>query len=99
MQFRILIVDDEEVIRNSIALYLRREDYQVDVCTTGEEGLRRVEEVGPDLMLLDVKLPTLGGLEVLRRAKEVTEDLIVIMMTACGSGESGGRAIGAWDSC
>ena len=41
MQFRILIVDDEEVIRNSIALYLRREDYQVDVCATGEEGLSK----------------------------------------------------------
>ena len=63
MQFRILIVDDEEVIRTSIALYLRREGYQVDVCTSGEEGLRRIEEVDPDLVLLDVKLPTLGGLD------------------------------------
>ena len=99
MQFRILIVDDEEVIRNSIALYLRREDYQVDVCTTGEEGLRRVEEVGPDLVLLDVKLPTLGGLEVLKRAKELKDDLIVIMITAFGSVESAVQAMkaGAYD--
>ena len=99
MQFRILIVDDEEVIRNSIALYLRREDYQVDECTTGEAGLRRVEEVGPDLVLLDVKLPTLGGLEVLKRAKEVKDDLIVIMITAFGSVESAVQAMkaGAYD--
>jgi two-component system, NtrC family, response regulator AtoC len=99
MQFRILIVDDEEVIRNSIALYLRREDYQVHVCTTGEEGLRRVEEVGPDLVLLDVKLPTLGGLEVLKRAKELKDDLIVIMITAFGSVESAVQAMkaGAYD--
>jgi two-component system, NtrC family, response regulator AtoC len=99
MQFRILIVDDEEVIRNSIALYLRREDYQVDVCATGEEGLRRVEEVGPDLLLLDVKLPTLGGLDVLKRAKTLKDDLIVIMITAYGSVESAVQAMkaGAYD--
>jgi two-component system, NtrC family, response regulator AtoC len=99
MQFRILTVDDEEVIRNSIALYLRREDYQVDACATGEEGLRRVEEVGPDLVLLDVKLPTLGGLDVLKRAKELKDDLIVIMITAFGSVESAVQAMkaGAYD--
>src|SRR5919198_6308876 len=99
MQFRILIVDDEEVVRNSIALYLCREDYQVDVCATGEEGLRRVEEVDPDLVLLDVKLPTLGGLDVLKRAKEMKDDLIVIMITAFGSVESAVQAMksGAYD--
>jgi two-component system response regulator AtoC len=99
MQFRILIVDDEEVIRNSIALYLRREGYQVDVCATGEEGLRRVEEVGPDLVLLDVKLPTLGGFHVLKRAKELKDDLIVVMITAFGSIESAVEAMkaGAYD--
>jgi two-component system, NtrC family, response regulator AtoC len=99
MQFRILIVDDEEVIRNSIALYLRREGYQVDTCATGEEGLRRIEEVDPDLVLLDFKLPTLGGLEVLKRAKEGKDDLIIIMITAFGSIESAVLAMkaGAYD--
>jgi two-component system, NtrC family, response regulator AtoC len=99
MQFRILIVDDEEVIRNSIALYLRQEGYQVDVCTSGEEGLHRIEEVGPDLVLLDVKLPTLGGLDVLKHAKQLKDDLIVIMITAFGSIESAVQAMkaGAYD--
>src|SRR5919109_1384812 len=99
MQFRILIVDDEEVIRHSIALYLRREGYQFEVCSTGEESLRRIEEVGPDLVLLDAKLPTLGGLDVLKRAKEVKDDLIVIMITAFGSVESAVQAMkaGAYD--
>jgi DNA-binding NtrC family response regulator len=99
MQFRILIVDDEEVIRNSISLYLRREGYQVDVCVSGEEGLRRLEADAPDLVLLDVKLPGMGGLEVLRRAKEAKEDLIVIMITAYGSVESAVQAmkVGAYD--
>jgi two-component system, NtrC family, response regulator AtoC len=99
MQFRILIVDDEEVIRASIALYLRQEGYQVDVCASGEEGLRRIEEVGPDLVLLDVKLPTLGGLDVLKRAKALKNDLIVVMITAFGSIESAVQAMkaGAYD--
>ncbi len=99
MEFRILIVDDEEVIRNSISLYLRREGYQVEVCATGEEGLRQIEEVHPDLMLLDLKLPTLGGFEVLKRVKEIKDDLIVIMITAYGSIESAVQAMkaGAYD--
>jgi DNA-binding NtrC family response regulator len=99
MQLRILIVDDEEVIRNSISLYLRQEGYQVDVCATGEAGLRRIEDVSPDLVLLDAKLPTLGGLDVLKRAKELKDDLIVIMITAFGSIESAVQAMkaGAYD--
>lgn len=99
MQFRILIVDDEEVIRNSISWYLRREGYQVEVCASGEEGLRRLEEDPPDLLLLDVKLPSMGGLDVLKRAKEAKEDLIVIMITAYGSIESAVQAMkaGAYD--
>ncbi|MBI3325945.1 MAG: sigma-54-dependent Fis family transcriptional regulator, partial [Nitrospinae bacterium] len=99
MQFRILIVDDEEVIRNSISLYLLREGYQVDACISGEEGLRRIAEDPPDLLLLDVKLPRMGGLDVLTRAKGAKEDLIVIMITAYGSIESAVQAMkaGAYD--
>jgi DNA-binding NtrC family response regulator len=69
------------------------------MCASGEEGLRRIEEVGPDLVLLDVKLPRLGGLDVLKRAKESTDDLIVIMITAFGSIESAVQAMkaGAYD--
>jgi two-component system response regulator AtoC len=99
MPFRILIVDDEEVIRTSISLYLRQEGYQVDVCATGEEGLRRLTETDADLLLLDVKLPRLGGLDVLKRAKALKDDLIVIMITAYGSVESAVQAMktGAYD--
>jgi len=99
MQFRILIVDDEEVIRTSISLYLRQEGYHVEVCATGEEGLRRIAAVDPDLLLLDVKLPRLGGLDVLKRAKALKDDLIVIMITAYGSVESAVQAMksGAYD--
>jgi two-component system, NtrC family, response regulator AtoC len=99
MPFRILIVDDEEVIRTSISLYLRQEGYQVDVCATGEEGLHRLTEIDADLLLLDVKLPRLGGLDVLKRAKALKDDLIVIMITAYGSVESAVQAMkaGAYD--
>lgn len=99
MQFSILIVDDEEVIRNSISWYLRREGYQVEACASGEEGLRRVAEDPPDLLLLDVKLPSMGGFDVLKRAKESQEDLIVIMITAYGSIESAVQSMkaGAYD--
>ncbi len=99
MRFKILIVDDEEVIRNSISLYLRREGYQVEMCANGEQGLRKIESDPPDLVLLDMKLPGLGGLEILKRAKEVREDLIIIMITAYGSIESAVQAmkVGAYD--
>jgi DNA-binding response OmpR family regulator len=78
---RILVVDDEERIRSIVRSYLQQEGYQVDEATTGEDAVARIRERTPDLMVLDVRLPGIDGMEVLRQVRRVS-DVYVIMLTA-----------------
>ena len=81
MSDRILIVEDEERIARFVELELRHEGYEVDKAADGRTGLERMESGAYDLVLLDIMLPGLNGLEVLRRARR-TVDTPVIMLTA-----------------
>ena len=81
MADRILLVEDEEKIARFVELELVHEGYLVEKCADGRTGLERAEAGGCDLMLLDIMLPGLNGLEVLRRLRR-TSDLPVIMLTA-----------------
>ena len=81
MSDRILIVEDEERIARFVELELRHEGYEVDKAADGRTGLERMESGEYDLVLLDIMLPGLNGLEVLRRARR-TVDTPVIMLTA-----------------
>jgi len=76
---RILIVDDEKQIRRVLALALTSQGYDVDEVASGHEGLSRASLVQPDLILLDLGLPDLGGLEVLCRLREWTQAPIIIL--------------------
>lgn len=78
---RILVVDDEERIRSIVRSYLQQEGYQVDEAATGEDAVARFRERTPDLMVLDVRLPGIDGMEVLRQVRRVS-DVYVIMLTA-----------------
>lgn len=60
----ILVVDDEAAIRDLVGTYLRREGYQVDDAADGDEALDRIARRPPDLMVLDLRLPTVDGFEV-----------------------------------
>ena len=83
---RILIVDDEKDILELISFNLEKEGYTVVRATTGEEALRIAQSAVPDLVILDLMLPNLDGLEVCRRLKQgdSTRDLPVLMLTAKG---------------
>ena len=81
MADRILIVEDEEKLARFVELELVHEGYEVDKSTDGRDGLEKMETGGYDLVLLDIMLPGLNGLEVLRRARR-TMDTPVIMLTA-----------------
>ena len=81
MPGRILIVEDEEKLARFVELELTHEGYQVDKALDGRDGLEKMEGGGYDLVLLDIMLPGLNGLEVLRRARR-TVDTPVIMLTA-----------------
>jgi len=79
---RILVVDDEYLIRWTLQKNLEKEGYEVLLAETGEEALDKVREEAPDLALLDIKLPGMDGYEVLERALEIDEGIIPIMITA-----------------
>ncbi|HEX9859750.1 MAG TPA: response regulator [Nitrospirota bacterium] len=82
MAKKILVVDDEENIRQLYKEELTEEGYEVYLAGSGEEAIRMVEEVQPDLVTLDVRMPGMDGIEVLRALKEKKRDLPMIMCTA-----------------
>jgi phosphate regulon transcriptional regulator PhoB len=86
MASRVLIVEDEPDIRDLLAFHLERDGYQVTRATTGSEALRQVRATPPDLVILDLMLPEMDGLEVCRRLRTdgATAGLPVIMLTAKG---------------
>ena len=78
---KILIIEDEEKIARFVELELSHEGYETDKATNGREGLEKFESGGYDLVILDIMLPELNGIEVLRRARRTT-DVPVILLTA-----------------
>lgn len=78
---KILIIEDEEKIARFIQLELKYEGYEVDICHDGREGLNKALKENYDLIILDVMLPSLNGMEVLRRIRQ-SSDIQVIMLTA-----------------
>ncbi|MEM7828392.1 MAG: response regulator [Candidatus Aenigmatarchaeota archaeon] len=81
---KILVVDDEEYIRVLYKEELEDEGYNVCVACDGEEALRKIEEERPDLVILDIKMPGINGIEVLRKLRQRWRDLPVILSTAYG---------------
>jgi len=96
---RILIVDDEQSIRSSLAKLLEYQGYETLQAEDGFEALSLVEERPPDLVLLDIKMPRMDGLEVLQKIRETHEDLAVVMISAHGTIETAVEAtrLGAFD--
>lgn len=82
---RILIVDDEKNVRLSLKESLESEDYEVDFALNGSEGFEKLKQEDYDLVLLDMKMPGLDGMEVLEKMSEEEMDTGVIMMTGNGT--------------
>ena len=99
MSASILIVDDEESIRTSLRSILEDEGYEVSVAGSGQEALKLYTTDPPDLMMLDIWMPEMDGLETLRRVKEFVPTAQVMMMSGHGSIETAVKAIklGAYD--
>ena len=95
----VLVVDDEEVLAGAMGEYLRRFGYAVNVRSTGEEGLKAIDQEPPDIVVLDYRLPRMDGLEVLRRIKASRPEVEVILLTAHGTVENAVEAmrVGAFD--
>jgi two-component system response regulator HydG len=95
----ILLVDDEEALCNAAEKILVKEGYRVVCVHTAEEGLAAVQSNQPDLLITDLKLPDLDGIEVLKRAKQARPDAEVIVITGHGTVERAVEAmrLGAYD--
>ena len=81
---RILIVDDEENIRFLYKEELEDEGFVVELAKSGEEALEKLSLFRPDLITLDIKMPGIGGMEALRRIREVERNLPIILCSAYG---------------
>ena len=99
MSASILIVDDEEPILTSLSSILQDEGYEVTVAKNGADALRIYTMDPPDLMLLDIWMPEMDGMETLRRVRELVPTAQVMMMSGHGSIETAVKAIklGAYD--
>jgi len=98
--FKILVVDDERIIRDSLQAWLADEEgFSVDTAESGEAAIEKLEADTYRLMLLDIKMPGMDGVEVLKRARELQPELMVVMMTAYATVETAVEAmkVGALD--
>jgi DNA-binding NtrC family response regulator len=95
----ILIVDDEKNVRSSLRNTFRLEGFQVETCERGTDALEAVESGGIDLVILDLQMPDLNGMEVLREVRRRGHDLPVMILTAQGTIERAVEAtrLGAFD--
>ena len=82
MKLSLLIVDDDEVMRDTLSDVLKKKGYEVSVASSGNEALSAIRKNIVDLIVLDMRLPDLDGIEVLKRVKEFDTEILVIMMTA-----------------
>jgi two-component system nitrogen regulation response regulator NtrX len=90
---RILVIDDEPAIRDSLRMILEYEDYQFVGAASGQEALDVLQRERPDVVLLDIKMPGVDGMEVLRKLRAVDETLPVIMISGHGTTATAVEAI------
>jgi DNA-binding NtrC family response regulator len=96
---RVLIADDEVEFASTIVTRLKLRNFAANMVNSGKDALAAIEEEQPDVLLLDLKMPDLDGLEVLASLKENYPALAVIILTGHGSFEAGlkGMELGAYD--
>jgi len=97
---KILIVDDDESVNNFLVKFLQRKGYAaVQSVGTGKEALEVIKKEDIKLVLLDIKLPDMNGIEILRKIKEVKKDIDVIMITGFPEEDTAKEALklGAYD--
>ena len=98
-KFKLLLVDDEEEFVSALAERLKMRDLESDTVFDGDQALSFVNEKEPDVMVLDLKMPGIDGIEVLRRVRKTYPNLQVIILTGHGTekDEDRARRLGAFD--
>ena len=96
---KILVVDDENETCALLERYLTKKGYQAFTATSGEDAVRIVKEEKPNIVLLDIRMPGMGGVETLKKIKEIDKEIGVIMITAVKEEETAKETLklGAYD--
>ena len=96
---KILVVDDEKIVRESLFHWFEDEGYAVDTAHDGLDALKQFDKGKYDLILLDMKMPGMSGIELLTKIKEIDKDCVVILITAFASVPTAIQALkeGAYD--
>ncbi len=98
-EMKVLLVDDEEEFVRALSERMEMRDVKSDIALNGEEALKSMDEDLPDVMVLDLKMPGIDGMEVLRRAKKAYPGVQIIMLTGHGSekDEKEARRLGVFE--
>jgi DNA-binding response OmpR family regulator len=98
-EIKVLLVDDEEEFVQTLAERIEMREIGSDVALNGEEALKKVDENAPDVMVLDLKMPGIDGMEVLRQTRKAYPNVQIIMLTGHGSkkDEKEARRLGAFE--
>jgi signal transduction histidine kinase len=96
---KILVIDDEETMLDACGQVLSKQGYEVFTASSGEEGLKIAKEIGPDIAIVDLKMPGIDGMEVLERLDEIDPSIVKIVITGYATVESAVDAMkrGAYD--
>ena len=90
---KILIVDDEQGILDFFNKALSKEGYEILISLNGADAIGKAKEQKPDLVILDIKMPGIDGIETLKRIKRLNKKMVIIMLTAYGTMDSAKEAL------
>jgi signal transduction histidine kinase len=95
----IFVIDDDEIIRLSCEQILQKSGYKVETFGNGHEGIERLKEVRPPLLVVDIKMPELDGFEVIKRVRKIDPDVVIVVITGYATIETAVDAMkmGAYD--
>ena len=92
-RIRVVVADDEASSRNGLAMLLRDEGFDVILAEDGVSGLAKVQETAPEVLVTDLRMPGMDGIELLRRARELDPEIVVVLMTAFAEVETAVKAM------
>ncbi|MGQ0562336.1 MAG: response regulator [Gemmatimonadota bacterium] len=93
MRPKVLVVDDERSILDTVEILLRGEGFEAAVAQSGREALERFDELGPDIVVTDIRMPGVTGLDLLEAVRARDPEVPVILMTAQASLQSAVKAV------
>jgi len=99
MIMKIMVIDDEPAVCNTLKKFLTKKGYEVITVLSGQEAIEKVKEERPKIILLDIRMPRMDGVETLKRIREIDKEAGIVMVTAVKEDEIGRKCLelGAYD--